>query len=131
MHNHLAKEAELVFKRSGFEVTPECGIALENGRIDFVDLLAQRDDCWIACEVETTSRNVLSNVIKAKPLDMPLWILVPNGKVRSAVQRRLRQAGQGADGDKVQIFLLGQLSKAISDCFSRRIATGKTGKTNR
>ena len=131
MHNHLAKEVELVFKYSGFEVTPECGIPLENGRIDFVDLLVQRDDCWIACEVETTCRNALSNVIKAKPLDMPLWILVPNGKVRSAVQRRLRQAGHSVGRDKVQIFLLGQLPKAISDCFSRRIATGKTGKTNR
>lgn len=131
MHNHLAKEAELVFKRSGFEVTPECGIAMENGRIDFIDLLAQQDDCWIACEVETTNRNVLSNIIKAKPLDMPLWILVPNGKVHSAVQRRLRQAGQSVGRDKVQIFLLGQLPKAISDYFSRRIATKKTGKTNR
>ena len=82
-HNYLVGLAANVFCRTGFEVHFEYGLKLSDGRADYVDLLARKEGLSIICEIETTSRHVLDNVAKAESLNMPLWVVVPNRKVKS------------------------------------------------
>ena len=117
LHNSLVAKAGEIFSDFGFETTLECGIPLDDGRIDFVDLVAEHGDCLVACEVETTPRGVLSNSAKAGALNLPLWILVPNRKVRLAVLKKLGISSRKPGDREIKILLLGQLHEELMNCF--------------
>ncbi len=117
LHNYLVARAGDVFSADGFEVRMECPLHLDDGRIDFVDLLASRGGCVVACEVETTARHVLINIDKARALALPLLIIVPNRKVYRAVVGKVRSASP-AGGKAAIIFLtLCELPQALRNCF--------------
>ncbi len=89
-----------------------------NGGKDFIDLVAWRGDFLICIEVETTTRNVLSNALKAQRLGRPLIILVPNVKVRKAVERKLSQCQLTPGGQPICVLLVGQLQQEVMNCLA-------------
>lgn len=134
LHNSLVAKASEAFSDFGFNTTLECAIALDDGRIDFVDLVAEHGDCLVACEVETTPRGVLSNAAKAGALNLPLWILVPNRKVLSAVSKKLNISSRKPGDREIKILLLGQLRQELMNCFPLFFPANvqrKNRKTNR
>jgi len=114
LHNFVVNEARGVFDLFGFETAIEYPVDLDDGRRNFVDLVATRGRHTIACEVETTPRNVSSNVAKARALGLRLWVLAPNRRVMDAVTGKLRRDGALAG---VRILALGQLLQAVSESF--------------
>lgn len=131
-HNHLVGLAASAFCQAGFEVHFEYGLKLCDGRADYVDLLAQREGVSVICEVETTARHALDNLAKAELLGMPLWIVVPNRKIKSEVARKLRAAGYKPRKGAFHISLSGDVSQGLMDCFpsfSSANTSGENGKT--
>jgi hypothetical protein len=129
LHNFLAAKAAGRFREAGFGVLIEHPLELPDGRLDFVDLLARHDGYTIACEVETTARHVLENLEKARTLDLTLWIVVPNRKVRSAVARKIRRAPKSQSGESVQILLIGEVFQRLTDYFPS-FSAANTGPEN-
>ena len=114
LHNFVVNEAREVFDLFGFETAIECPVGLADGRRDFVDLLATRGRHTIACEIETTTRNVVTNVANAKALRLRLWVVTPNRRVLDAVTGKLRREGALAG---VRVLMLGQLLQAVGESF--------------
>ena len=71
-HNHIVTETDSIFRRAGFDTFTEHAIRLNDGRLDFVDILVQRGNHQLCIEIETTARNVLDNAAKAEALGLPL-----------------------------------------------------------
>lgn len=133
-HNFVAASVRDAFSHSGFDVALECPIRLADGCRDFVDVLAWRPGCTIACEVETTPRHAAENARKAVEAGLPLWIVTPNRKVREAVARSLKRASFSLSGSRIRILTLGQLPQALVDCFpcfSPADCTAENGKQDR
>jgi hypothetical protein len=121
LHNHLVAEAEVICQAEGFETAREYPQRLPDGETDFIDLAVWPEkygDHLICVEVETTPRNVVSNVLKADRLGCPLIVLVPTVAVRRAVRRKLKLAGlqYRPGGMAVCVLLLGQLKAALRNC---------------
>ena len=116
-HNRLVEQTAQVFRRAGFEVHTEHAMRLEDDRIDFADIFAKRGTRGVICEIETTPRNVLVNAAKAGAAGMPLWIVVPTRKVRSAVTKRLQHAGFKLGGKRIQVLLQAEVVKRLRNCF--------------
>ena len=136
-HNDLVDLAATALTHAGFVATRECPMRLPDGRMDSIDVLALRGTDALACEVETTPRSVVSNTKKALALRLPLMIIVPNRKVGRQVRSALTRSGllqsdgcAGSDTDRssgsrassgggggIWILLIGQLSRALRDCF--------------
>ncbi len=113
-HNHMVREAESVFRRNGFATWLEHGIRLPDGRLDFVDLLVQLGNCILCVEIETTSRNILQTATKTDSLGLPLWIIVPNRKIRDSINRKLEQVPVRPGGLKIYVLLLNQLNQTLT-----------------
>ena len=132
-HNYLVGEAESILQQAGFDTAREHPENLPDGGKNFIDLLARRGDSLICIEVETTARNVLSNALKAHHLDIPLVILVPNVKVRSAVEKKLSSCQLSPGGHRICILLVARLKQEIRNCFpliSPVNGEGENKKTN-
>jgi hypothetical protein len=122
-----------IFCQEGFDVYVEHGLKLSGDRMNYVDLLARREDLAVICEVETTPRHVLDNLSKAELLDMPLWIIVPSRKVKSEVIRKLRKAGYRSRKSFFHISMPDELQQGLKSYFpnsSSANTTGKNGKIN-
>jgi len=128
LHNFVVNEAREVFDLFGFETAIEYPIDLDDGRRNFIDLLATRGRHTIACEVETTPRNVLANVAKARALGLRLWVLTPNRRVMDAVTGKLRRDGALAG---VRILTLGQLRQAVGESFPTFAPTNRGADVSR
>ncbi len=116
-HNYLVGEAENIVRQAGFDTAREHPENLPDGGKDFIDLMARRGNSMICIEVETTARNVVSNALKAQRLGRPLIILVPNVKVRKAIQGRLSLCHLKPGGKPVCVLLVGQLQQEVTNCF--------------
>ena len=116
-HNHLVYETARIFGLAGFRVRLERPVHLPDGRLNFLDLLAERGDCSIAVEVETSARRILINAAKAEQAGLPLWVVVPTRKVKKAVAKKLNQSGLRPGGLRIYILLLSQLNKEVTRCF--------------
>jgi len=117
LHNHLVLEAENIFKQAGFDTQLEYPQQLPDSRLDFIDLLVQRGNCMICIEIETSARYVLTNATKADQLGMPLIVVVPNRKVKKAVQKKLAQAQITAGGFRIYVLLLSEVEKGFTNYF--------------
>lgn len=115
-HNYLVGEAEGILRQAGFETAREHPESLPDGGKDFIDLMARKGDLVVCIEVETSARNVLSNAVKAQRLGRALVVLVPNIKVRKAVENRLFRHRQGLDG-AICILMLDQFRQEVANCF--------------
>ena len=132
-HNYLVEKAAAAFVHCGFDVALEHRIPLDDGRVDYVDLLACRGEFSIACEVETSARYVLVNTAKAEALGLILWIVVTNRKVLSNVVRKLATRPDPPKGREIQILLPGEILQVVMNSFplfSPVNAPGKNRKTN-
>lgn len=117
LHNHLVLETESIFKRAGFNTQQEYPQRLPDGRLDFIDLLVERGNCMICVEIETSARYVLTNAAKADQIGLPLIVIVPNRKVKMAVQKKLAQSQITAGGLSIYILLLSQVEKGFTNFF--------------
>lgn len=132
LHNHLVAMAAKVFKAFGLEARTECPLRLQDGRLDFVDLLVWGGNHAVACEVETTPRHVLANVEKAQALELPLWVIVPNRRICRTVSRKVWRSWSGRVGPVIKFLTIPQLPQAVVDClplFSPANMGWENGKT--
>lgn len=117
-HNSLVDKAAAELREAGFGVEIEMPLDLGNGKLDFLDILAWKEDIRLGCEVETGARHVVSNVLKALRLGLPLIVVVPNRKVLEAVTRKLQaEVGELAQ-ERIWISLPGRLRQAVMSCCS-------------
>ena len=134
-HNLLVYRVRALLEPAGFAVFLEHPIRLPDGRLNFIDLLACRDQLQLACEVETTARYVAVNAQKAQALDMPLWIIVPTQQLKQAVRRKVDQAVDAPPGASIQFLLPDELPQALTKCFpgfpAGKWSHGKHGKTEK
>jgi predicted RecB family endonuclease len=133
-HNHLVQETASALREAGFEVVAEHSVRLPDGRCDFVDLLATRHGKRLAVEIETTTRNVLVNAVRAQSAGLPLWIVVPTRKVRSAALKQLKRAGLRPSGGGIQVLLQVEVRQHLQECFplfSTAYGPGENRKTER
>jgi len=117
LHNYLAMEAERILRNEGFETSQECPEELSNGRIDFIDILARKNNFAVCVEIETTPRYVLTNAAKSQELGLPLMVIVPNRKVKKAVEKRLSSVDLRPGGMDIYLLLLSQLRQGLTNCF--------------
>lgn len=117
LHNHIVLQVEGILKQYGYDTRQECPRQLPDGRLDFVDLLAQKGNYVICIEIETSARHVMDNVIKANIINLPLIVVCPSQKVKKAVQKKLAQTQPTAGGYPIYVLLLAQLKKEVMNCF--------------
>lgn len=116
-HNYLVYEAGAVIEDAGFVVEYEAAIHLTDGRLNFLDILGCCAGKAFGCEIETTPRNVVSNVQKALQARMPVIVVVPNRELRRAVRRRLEAELGDLSQQRIWISLLSRLSETVAACF--------------
>jgi hypothetical protein len=116
-HNYLVAQSGEVFRQAGFQVAVEQAFTIEDGTLDFIDLVARRGNCVICVEIETSARYVLVNAAKADALGLPLWIIVPDRKVHAAVARKLAKAPYRPAGLKIYILFLSELNQVVTKYF--------------
>ncbi len=134
LHNYLVNQAEGIFCDAGFSTSQEHPKSLPGGGMNFVDLLASRGSVLICVEVETSARNVVSNVQKAQLLKLPIVVLVPNKKVQQMVKKTLVRSRLLPSGSPIYILRLGQLQQAVTNyfpLFSLANSGWENKKTNR
>ncbi|MCK5175421.1 MAG: hypothetical protein KAR47_18650 [Planctomycetes bacterium] len=112
-HNRIVDEAKVIFSRHCWNVYTECRYR-NNGVTTYLDLLATRGSYEIACEVETTTRHVTDNAIKALSAGLVLWVIVPSRRLRHQAERKLASSGliKGNKSPRL-LLLLGQLEAEI------------------
>jgi hypothetical protein len=78
-------------------------------RLGFIDLLADKGPRRIVIEAELTPRRVTRDVEKADAVRASeLWIVVPTGHVRRAVERLLRHTGRPQTDLRVHVLTVPQ-----------------------
>ena len=125
LHNHLVFETDKILRGRGFITSRESPQKLPDGKLDFVDILAEKDGIMICFEVETTVRYVLTNAAKARQLGLPLIVVVPNKKVKKAVADKLKNSISATQNESICILLLSQLNKELSNYLSKSIVANK------
>ncbi len=118
LHEYLVLETESVFRKAGFKTRQEHPRRLPDGRLDFIDLMAECGDFIICVEIETTARYVVTNAKKAEELGLPLIVVVPNRQVQKAVRNKLRKLKIKPNKNRIYILLLNQLQQHVTNCFS-------------
>ena len=111
-HNTIAEQAKAIFARHNWQVHTEYRYCT-NGTTTYLDLLAVRADCRIACEVETTARHAVDNAAKALAAGIPLWVIVPSRRLRRQVERKLASLGISGNPKVVKVLLLCQLETEV------------------
>ena len=133
LHSYLVAEAEAVCRQEGYDTAREHPLRLPDGRTDYVDLAVRKDGRLVCVEVETSPRNVMTNVHKARCLGVPLIVVVPTNQTRQAVRGTLRRHCLGRNRRAVCVLLLGQLRQVLRKCLplnSPASARAKTRKSN-
>ena len=127
LHNTMAEETEMTLCGFCSEVDPEHKYR-KNGVVTYFDLFARQSPFVLACEIETTARHGVDNAIKAAAVDIPLWIIVPNNKVKVKLLRKLKPLQLRPGGEPIKILLLGQLQRELEECPSLKPQSNQ--KTN-
>ncbi len=135
VHNEvLLKALDAQFRRAGalikFEASAGSGRQAGN-----VDMLVDVNGKRIAVEAELSAKRVGNDLRKAEELGVDeLWIVVPNHKVSTSAQRRLKDLHISATMPKLCVFTLGQALQQVTNSFSlisRSKVTRKQKKTTR
>lgn len=80
------------FRRASWATATEVAVRW-GGKVGFVDLVAESDGYCIAVEAECSARRIQRDLEKAAAIMAnELWIVVPNPRVRAAVNRFLVRA---------------------------------------
>jgi hypothetical protein len=86
----------------------------------YFDWLAGQNGWALGFEIETSSRHGVDNAIKAAAVGVPLWIIVPSGRVKKQLLRKLKPLNLQPSGEPIQILLLGQLHEYLEKYMSLR-----------
>ena len=113
-HNTITDQAKAIFIRHSWQVHTEYRYC-DNGTTTFLDLLAVRADCRIACEVETTVRHAVDNAVKALATGITLWVIVPSRRLRRQVERKLASSNISGNRKAIKVLLLCQLEAEVID----------------
>ena len=113
-HNMMVEKARVVFVRLNWHIYTEYGIQINKTKYYF-DLFAIKDSYKIACEIETTSRHVTDNVVKAQAMRIPLWFIVPTLKVKRQTVNKLKKLKINPAGESIKVLLLDQLEQEITN----------------
>lgn len=112
-HNQIATDAKAIFSHHGWQVYTEHRCR-KNGVTTYFDLLAVKGDQTIACEIETTPRHAVDNVLKAQAVGVVLWIIVPTRRLRRQIERKLESSGIAENHQFVKTMLLTQLNTELT-----------------
>ncbi len=115
LHNTMGKTTGATLQGFFSEVYPEYKYC-RNGTVTYLDLFARQSQFVFAFEIETTARHGVDNAIKATAVDIPLWIIVPNNKVKVKLLHKLKPLKLRPGGKPIKILLLGQLQRELEEC---------------
>jgi len=114
----IVQKVRTIFIRLNWHIFTEHGIKI--GKIKYYfDLLAINGCYKIACEIETTSRHVIDNAVKAQAMRIPLWFIVPTLKVKQQTLNKLKKLKINPAGKSIKVLLLGQLEQEIVNCVKK------------
>lgn len=88
-HNHMVDGICQDLYAPGCKTWKEYFLLLPDGRFNFADIYFEQSGIGLIIEVETTLRNLVSNVQKAALSELPIWVVVPTRHLREAAQRKL------------------------------------------
>ena len=120
-HNSMVEQVKTVFIRRGWQVRTECRYR-NNGVTTYLDLLAAKNDCRIACEVETTARHAVDNAVKAIAVSIPLWVIVPSRSLRRQIEHKLTPLRISDNQKPIKVLLLCQLEAEVIDFLRKPIS---------
>ena len=112
-HNGIVDQARNIFVRHRWEVYTEYRYQY-HGITTYLDIYAIRNGEEIGCEVETTSRHILDNAVKAAGASINLWIIVPSRKLHRYAKRII--ATSNIPGiSMTKVLLPDQLERELSE----------------
>ena len=120
LHNFMARRAREILEDFFDSVEVESKIRSE-GATTYIDVLARMDSTVLAVEIETTGRHTLDNAGKATAVGIPVWIVVPSRRLKSALTRKLDGLELHSDTGPIKILLLSELQQELTDYLSWRI----------
>ena len=110
-HNNIVDEAKATFNRYHWQVYTEYRYR-KDSVTTYLDLFAAKDNRKIACEVETTPRHIIDNALKARSVNLTLWIIVPSRRLRRQAEQKLTAAGL-LRNESLRLLLPGQLEAEL------------------
>jgi len=113
-HNKIAQEAQTIFISQNWQIFVEYGYKVDFSTVYF-DLFATRGCQKLACQIETTSRHVIENVLKAQAVPIHVWFIVPNRKVRRQIVNKLNRNNIRLNRERLKLLLLSNLEKELFD----------------
>ena len=127
LHNMMGKETKTIFEGFFGQVSLEYPCR-RNGTVSYLDIFARENQFVLGVEIETTCRHGIDNALKATAVNIPLWVIVPTGKVKLKLLRKLKPLALRPGGEPIKILLLGQLEQELKSYLSLR--TLGNGQTN-
>lgn len=113
-HNKIVQEAGSILLSKNWQVFTEHGCKI-NGSTVYFDLFAIKGPHKLACQIETTSRNVIRNVLGAQAACIPVWFIAPNRKVRKQIITKLNKNHIGLTNKRINVLLLSDMEKELAD----------------
>ncbi len=111
-HNKMVKDAESTFRDYRWKTFLEKRYCSKNV-ITYFDLYATKDSKHIACEIETTCRHAIDNLLKAQMAGVPLWIIVPTRNMKKKIQAFLNKENAFSEQVPVRCIFSNQLEHCI------------------
>ncbi len=109
-HNFIADQAAHKFQALGWDVEKEYPIEMPDGRTDYADIYACKNGRVLLAEVESTVRNLSSNIDKAAALNLPLIVILPNRKTLKAAVQKYKRRKKLPRSPPVIFLLLSQIT---------------------
>jgi hypothetical protein len=116
-HQFITDQARQQLQELGWTTTTEYPINLLDGRKNFVDIFATRGDRRLILEIETTTRNVVSNVEKAAMGELPLLMIFANRKTLNAAKQLLKAWKKSTRAPPIVFLLLGEIPQCLQRIF--------------
>jgi hypothetical protein len=111
-HNRIVNEAGDIFIKYDWQVYTEH--LFRSGEITtFFDLFAVRDNLRIACEIETTARHAVDNIIKALATGIYLWVIVPTRDISRKIEQKLSLLDLDIHPGSISILLNCNVEEAL------------------
>lgn len=111
-HNALVDRAKTIFTSFNWQVDTEHRYR-HNNITTYFDLYAVKANLVIACEIETTPRHVIDNVVKALATGVCVWVVVPTRVLLCQAKQKLASLNISASPESVRILLFSQLEAEL------------------
>ncbi|HBG25843.1 MAG: hypothetical protein A2Y10_08330 [Planctomycetes bacterium GWF2_41_51] len=121
LHNFMVARTKLFLIGILWKVFTEFKIS-QNGVINYADILAIYSNLAIIFEIETTSRHIIDNCLKAQAVNIPLCIIVPDTALLKTASAKLDKLDIKPGGCRIKLFRLNQLHNEVTNYLSLFIA---------